>query len=143
MRIQFATAKNLVTSLASRAGEIKAMVFDLEGSMSVTEAFESFMANDFESACDSSTKASWGGSGYSVELFEDGHYRVLWDNQIGNLYDSPGLILGIPALGDDDWDEDPSIRFYDNAGEEMREKFQMHWDANAATQDVIAFQSID
>ena len=111
--------------------------------MSVKKAFESFMAQDFQSACDSATQASWGGSGYSVELFDDGHYRVLWDNQIGNLYDSPGLILSVPTLGDDEWDKDPSIRFYDNAEEEMREIFQEHWDANLAVQDVIAFQEIN
>lgn len=111
--------------------------------MSVIDAFESFMNNDFESACDSATKASWGGSGYSVELFDDGHYRVLWDNQIGNLYDSPGMILGISELGDDEWDDDPSMRFYDNAEEEMREKFQQHWEANLNVQDIIAFQPIE
>lgn len=91
--------------------------------MSVKSAFESFMTNDFQSAVDSSTKASWGGGGYSVELFDDGTYRVLWDNQIGNLYDSPGLILSVPSLEDEDWDEDPSIRFYDNAEEAIRDAF--------------------
>lgn len=111
--------------------------------MSIIDAFESFMAHDFESACDSSTQAYWGGSGYSVELFDDGTYRVLWDNKIGNLYDSPGLILGIPYLGEDEWDDDPYIRFYDNAKEEMREIFQQHWEANANVQDVIAFQPLD
>jgi hypothetical protein len=85
--------------------------------MTINSAFESFMANDFESAVDSSTAASWGGSGYSVELFDDGSYRVLWNNHIGNLYTSPGLIISIPALGDDEWDEDANIRFYDNAEE--------------------------
>ena len=106
--------------------------------MSVQQAFESFMANDFESAVDSSTKASWGGSGYSVELFDDGSYRVLWDNQIGNLYDSPGLILSVPVLGSDEWDEDPSIRFYDNAEQAIRDSFQEHWQANLNVQAVVA-----
>lgn len=59
-----------------------------------------------------------------MELFEDGAYRVLWNNSIGNLYDSPGVILGIPELGDEEWDEDPAIRYYDRAEEEMRESFQ-------------------
>lgn len=89
--------------------------------MSIQQAFEAFMSESFQSAVDSSTKASWGGSGYSVELFDDGTYRVLWDNQIGNLYSSPGLILSIPALdGEDEWDEDPDLRFYDNAEESIR-----------------------
>lgn len=106
--------------------------------MSLKEAFESFMSTDFESACDSSTQASWGGSGYSVELFEDETYRVLWDNEIGNLYDSSGLILSIPPLSSDEWDEDPLIRFYDNAAEEMREKFAQALEdrkAYASTED--------
>lgn len=87
-------------------------------------AFDNFMREDFESAVDSATKASWGGSGYSVELFDDGSYRVLWDNNIGNLYDSPGIILGIPALSDDEWDEDESIRFYGNAEDFMKETYK-------------------
>lgn len=45
--------------------------------MSIKEAFESFVSGNFESVCDSATQASWGGSGYSVELFDDGHCRVL------------------------------------------------------------------
>lgn len=91
--------------------------------MSIQETFEEFMSEAFEKSVDQSTQAGWGGSGYSVELLSDS-YRVLWDNQIGNQYDSPGLILGIPQLGDEEWDEDPTIRFYDNAEEEMRAKFQ-------------------
>lgn len=108
--------------------------------MSIKHAFESFMENGFQSAVDSSTKASWGGSGYSVELFDDGTYRVLWDNQIGNLYNSPGLILSVPSLGDEEWDEDPDIRFYDNAEEAIRDAFQEHWQANQNAQAVIANQ---
>lgn len=106
--------------------------------MSISNAFETFMRIDFESACDSSTKASWAGSGYSVELFDDGTYRVLWNQQIGNLYDSPGLILGIPAMTDEEWDEDPSIRYYDNAKEYMKEVFEEHYQANLQVQAVIA-----
>jgi hypothetical protein len=102
--------------------------------MSIQQAFNSFMEKDFQSAVDSSTKASWGGSGYSVELFDDGTYRVLWDGQIGNLYDSPGLILPVPALGNDEWDEDPNIRFYDNAEEEAQDSFQEYWQAYSSEQ---------
>ena len=113
--------------------------------MSVIAAFEEFMKTNFESAVDSSTKASWSGSGYSVELFDNGSFRVLWDNEIGNLYDSPGVILGIPTLGDDEWDEDPSIRFYDNAVQAMRDSFEEHRKANLGVQHYLAFgnQSIE
>lgn len=61
---------------------------------------------DFVSGIVASTYyAGFGGSGYSVELFPDGHFRVLWDNQIGNKYDSPGVILGIPALSEKEYDD--------------------------------------
>lgn len=92
--------------------------------MPFQESFDNFMKSAFEEAVVSSTKASWAGSGYSVELFESGNFRVIWNNEIGNLYDSPGIILSVPSLGDDDWDEDPSIRFFDNAEDEMRAIFE-------------------
>ena len=70
----------------------------------IQDAFEAFMAEQFEEGVILSTKASWRGDEYSVELFPDGAYRLLWN--VGSLYDSPGLILGIPPLGDDEWDDD-------------------------------------
>jgi len=97
--------------------------------MSIQQAFEDFMAESFQSAVDSSTQASWGGSGYSVELFHGGSYRVLWNGEIGNRYDSPGIILSVPTLGDEEWDDDPAVRFYDNAEEEMRDTFQERADS--------------
>lgn len=89
---------------------------------------------DFQAGVVSASKAAWGGSGYSVELFPDGTWRVLWDNQIGNLYQSKGIILSLPEidferdeenedLSDDeclleawDWEED-------SAREELKERF--------------------
>lgn len=68
------------------------------------QTLEQFLAsNDFADALIKATRASWGGSGYSVELFPDGHWRVLWNNEIGNKYDSPGVILGLPTLDDNDY----------------------------------------
>lgn len=104
--------------------------------MSHQTAFESFMSESFESACDSSTEASWGGGGYSVELFEDGHYRVLCDNQIGNKYKSTGLILAVPAIDSEEWDEYKSSCFYDNASKEMRDTFDQ------AAADLRAYAAI-
>lgn len=72
--------------------------------MTLKQAFENFIASeDFAEAVIKSTKAGFGGSGYSVELFEDGTNRVLWNNQIGNRYDSPGVIIPIPQLNDSDY----------------------------------------
>lgn len=92
--------------------------------MSYNTAFDKFMSEAFEDAVNSSTQASWSGSGYSVELFENGSYRVLWNNNIGNLYDSPGVILGVPSLSDEEWDDDSDLRFYDNAEEEIRDNYK-------------------
>jgi hypothetical protein len=70
------------------------------------EILEVFMASgDFKAGCISATKASWSGSGYSVELFQDGTWRVLWNNEIGNLYKTPGVILGLPTPDDADLQE--------------------------------------
>jgi len=81
---------------------------------SLKTALENFLASDeFPESLVKATKAGWGGSGYSVELFEDGTCRVLWDNEIGNLYESPGVILSLPKLDDDDMSE-----FQDNGGDE-------------------------
>jgi len=77
-------------------------------------ALEAFTkSDDFVEGVVSSTKAGWGGSGYSVELFEDGTHRVLWDNEIGNLYESPGIILSLPQLSCEDMNE-----LLDNGGSE-------------------------
>lgn len=73
-------------------------------------ALEAFIASpDFKSGVISSTRASWGGSHYSVELFPDGHSRVLWSNEIGNLYQSDGIILTLPTLDYDPNDKDEYV----------------------------------
>jgi hypothetical protein len=89
------------------------------------ESFDNFMAGGFESAVESSTRAGWSGAGnfYYVELFRDGSYSVHWSCNVGNLYDSPGLMLAVPQLGQEDWDDDPDLRYYDNAEQEMRDWF--------------------
>lgn len=69
-------------------------------------ALEAFLTSPaFEQGVIASTRASWSGSGFSVELFPDGSFSTLWDAQIGNLYESPGTILALPALDDDDLQE--------------------------------------
>lgn len=72
--------------------------------MTVQNALESFLSNDedFLAGMIASTKAGFGGSSYSVELLEDGRYQVLWANQIGNKYNSPGVILEIPQFNDEE-----------------------------------------
>lgn len=109
--------------------------------MSIAESFDSFVKSaDLKKALDSSTKASWGGEYYVVELFDSGTYRVLWSEQIGDVYDSEGMILRIPALTDEEWDDDPSIRFYENAKEGLKASFEQAWADNLEQQNRIAFE---
>jgi hypothetical protein len=96
---------------------------EFNGINGIKEAFNKFMSEAVKSAILSSTKASWGGSFYWVELFSDGDYQILGDGSIGNLYDSPGILLSIPALDDDCYDEDEDLIFYNNAMEELEAKF--------------------
>lgn len=91
--------------------------------MTYKDTFEDFLMNDAEDAIVSSTKASWNGSSYSVELFQDGMYRVLYSGNIGNLYDSDGIILRIPTLSEDEWSED-GCHFYDNAIDALKDTFE-------------------
>lgn len=86
-------------------------------------------SDEFEDAVKRSTTAGFGRSGYSVELFNGGTWRVLWDNQIGNGYVSDGIILGIPQFDDkvvDDmntYGDDCDLSFaLDEAAESLREK---------------------
>lgn len=108
----------------------------MKASDGIAKAFEKFTSNtkDLEEGIISSTMAGWNGSGYSVELFPDGSYRVLWDNSIGNLYHSPGVIVPIPALSEGDYSQEDEYGetnasaifgpFFDNAVEELREAFK-------------------
>ena len=91
--------------------------------MSLEAAFESFITEGFREACISSTKAGWSGGSYSVELFSNGTYRVLETQLFGSLYQSPGIIIKIPQLGEDDWDENTG-HFFLNAQDLMYESFE-------------------
>lgn len=85
--------------------------------MSIQQAAQQFVNSpEFAKAIEKSTQAGFGGSGYSVELFPDGTHRVLWDNQIGNRYESPGVIVKVPRVPQDECEDLPeSASFY--AGE--------------------------
>lgn len=102
----------------------------------ITATLNAFLESpDFEDGCTSATKASWGGSGYSVELFTDGTWRVLWDHQIGNKYETPGVILSLPTINDDEYqqlvngsvddDEDDEDSGYGNGAMSEEEFFSL------------------
>ena len=86
-------------------------------------------SDEFVDAVEKATQAGFGGSGYSVEFFESGEHRLLWNNQIGNKYYSSGEIVPVPQLSQEqvsECDEDNGegmkevIRFYQD---ELAEEF--------------------
>lgn len=113
-RISLEVRENLLSWLdeqqESRREIIEEALFDLKAKKEgdkmkmatiavLNAALEKFLvSDDFKSGVISSTKASWAGSGYSVELLPDGTWQVLWNNQIGNLYETSGVIFHLPAL---------------------------------------------
>jgi len=95
----------------------------------IKKTFNAFVSDRqaLEAALDSSTKSSWGGGHYVVELFPDGSYRVIPGNDMGTKYFSPGIVLTLPSLSDDDWGDcvEAEDRFYDNAEEALKESFDI------------------
>lgn len=81
-------------------------------------------SSQVESAIDAATHAAYGGGGYTLELFSTGTWRLLPDNAIGNLYNSEGIMIGIPTLAEDETATDASGAYYDNARDELDEKVQ-------------------
>ncbi len=97
--------------------------------MTLKATLETFLkSDDFKKGVIASTRASWGGGGYSVELFLDGSWRVLDNNQIGNKYEAEGVILRLPPLNSNgltEWldtgesEEDFFNQQFDNEYEEL------------------------
>lgn len=64
--------------------------------MTITEFV---LSDEFKAAISRSTIAGYGGSSYILEIFKNGGHRVLWENEIGNLYEHPeSLLIKIPQL---------------------------------------------
>ena len=86
-------------------------------------------SSEFIEAVMKSTQAGFGGSGYSAEFFNDGSHRVLWNNQIGNRYESAGEIVPVPQLSESECaeaDEDDGLTLNDVAEfyrDELAERF--------------------
>lgn len=91
----------------------------------IEESFRAFMKDtvNLNYAIDASTRASWAGGKFLLEIFPSGLRRWIWSSSLGNLYQSPGIIFAIPWLDDDEWDDDPDIRYYDNAHETIELTF--------------------
>lgn len=65
----------------------------------------------------SATKAGFAGSGYSLILAPD-RFSVQWDGAFNRSLES-GVVIGLPHLSDDDWDNNEEEHFYDNAIEAL------------------------
>lgn len=90
------------------------------------QAFDNFLDNDFEDAVTRATEIYWWGHypGLMLELLPEGRYRLLHSVRIGNHFVPEGVLLIVPYLGDEEWDDDADIRFYDNAQESMEIEFE-------------------
>jgi hypothetical protein len=108
----------------------------IEGSWlaGIIEAYQVFRAGIIEDGIIKSTKASWEGRGYSVELLPSGDFNIIY--QVGNLYVSPGVILKIPPCSDSDWNENENLIFFDNAIENFDLNFE-EWKS-----DYLEFESL-
>jgi len=84
------------------------------------EAFAAFKSIDIRVAIREATKLV--NSSIYVELFDDGNYRVVYS--VGNRYDTPGMMIGIPGVSDEEWDDDCHLIFYENAINEIETKFE-------------------
>lgn len=93
----------------------------------MSRILDAFLASDdFQAGVISATKAARAGNQYSVELFEDGSWRVDW--RFGNKYESPGEIIPLPAL-----DIDPSeLEEWLLAGGEEDEFLSLQFDCERA-----------
>lgn len=108
--LQFQTEDEIpdeVEYLVLAMDEVLVTTFNIEEKMdALRSALESFLdSSEFGESLIKATKALWSGKKYCVELFEDGSFRVLWEDQIGNRYRSPGAMLDLPTLDDDDYQE--------------------------------------
>jgi len=55
--------------------------------------------------------------GHILELFVDGNYRIMRRGDLGNLYDSPGVLIPIFTVSEDELDTED----YENSIDAMRE----------------------
>lgn len=92
----------------------------------IRRAFDNFLNNqaDLEDAIMAATRASWAGGKYVVELLPDGSYSTLPLNDVGNKYVTPGIMLIIPPLTDDEYTQDALASdiidpYFDNAIAEL------------------------
>jgi hypothetical protein len=89
-------------------------------------AYTAFVREYAEEAIKESTRLSWGGGYAVVELFDDGTYRCMPTDTVGNKYESPGVIIPIPILTEEEWEEgeDGEEPFFEKAMEELSENFE-------------------
>jgi hypothetical protein len=79
---------------------------------------------DFVPTIVKSTQAAANGEYYAAELFDDGAYRVLSSAQIGNRYQSNGVIIRVPALTDEQIEEESAWFYRDELASEMWDELE-------------------
>lgn len=92
------------------------------------QAFTAFTAraSELQHALQASTQDAWEGKRpWVLELLPEGRYRLLEWSQVGDNYQSEGILLPIPVLDADDYDDNPDLCFFDNAIEELRDHYRM------------------
>ncbi len=93
-------------------------------------ALDDFLASEnFKPSIISATKRYMTfGSTDEIELLPDGTYRVLQSSEIGNLYETPGVILLLPIIANEsleDLEDDEAFsRAFDNEEEELKEELR-------------------
>jgi len=93
----------------------------LEG---IDRAWDSFCrSNSYRMGIVFATKAVWNKSTHIVELLPDGTYKLLWKEGIRRSYQSPGVMLVIEHLADEEWDEEDGHK-YERVECIMAEKYQ-------------------
>lgn len=79
-----------------------------EATQKFQATLEAFIASpDFKISVLASTRASWGGGLYKVELFDNGTWLLHWNQQPRRLRlgECPGLMLDLPTVDDSDLNE--------------------------------------
>jgi hypothetical protein len=96
----------------------------------VKRALEAFLGDDkeFTAAVISSTNAGFHGSSQSIELFEDGTYRIIWTEAIGSRYQPTGELLRVPQLSDEDYRDLAQVAGEDASDEKLAEELEQWTD---------------